>query len=406
MHFNNIILHKMTFLSAMQQYILATTAILIIIAFAMYSYKWYSKRYHHSQQMINIANGSSKLSQGNELQFAKSMLYGDINTVDGADMNSILLIACKKGNTKLIKQILETTKHVNVHQCNKYGNSPLLYLCEHGLHDLCRILVIEYKANVNTINCEKMTPLLMATFKGHANIALLLIENGANVNVATNNNNTPLLFAVTRGLQDVAKELILRNADVNAVNDKNNTALILLFDSGLESLAPLLIKYGADVNANDLDDVTPLLWAVDRGNLNTARLLLENGSNVNAVTKSGFSSLHFACQHGYEEICKLLIRKGANVDLVDNDGHPALYYAAASGLMDICQLILTISTEIFKPGNNKINDIISIYGNNVNESLPENEPRNSDLYVLTKEQKVEQQIILCDKYRQEKIKRM
>jgi hypothetical protein len=49
-----------------------------------------------------------------------------------------------------------------------------------GLHDVVKFLIVEHLQDVNTRGLfDKETPLHVASFRGHANIARLLLEHGA-----------------------------------------------------------------------------------------------------------------------------------------------------------------------------------------------------------------------------------
>lgn len=100
-------------------------------------------------------------------------------------------------------------------------------------------------ADVNARDNFGETPLFLAVFKGHKDVAELLIAKGAMVNVKAKNNATPLHYAAMQGHTDVAELLIAKGADVNAKNQRGLTPLALAEIIGREDMIELLKKHGA-----------------------------------------------------------------------------------------------------------------------------------------------------------------
>jgi len=89
------------------------------------------------------------------------------------------------------------------------------------------------------------TPLFLAAFNGHKDVAELMIAKGAAVNVKAKNNATPLHYAAMQGHAAVAELLIAKGADVNAKNQRGLTPLALAEIMGREDVIELLKKHGA-----------------------------------------------------------------------------------------------------------------------------------------------------------------
>jgi ankyrin repeat protein len=115
-----------------------------------------------------------------------------------------------------------------------------------------------------------MTPLIIASLKGHLKIVKLLIVSGANVNAGNITNTTPIMYSSVGGWTDIIKFLIVSGANVNAVNNNGVTALMYSSAKGFLDIVELLVSKGADINAID-----------DRGN--TAMLLAYTGGHTQVI---------------------------------------------------------------------------------------------------------------------------
>ena len=133
-------------------------------------------------------------------------------------------------------------------------------------------------ADVNAKNKYEQTPLHLAAFNGHKEIAELLTDKGADVNAKVDG-WTPLHSATTK---EVAELLIDNGADVNAKDSVRWTPLHRAAVDGHKEIVELLIAEGADVNAQHDDGGTPLDWA----EAEIATLLRKHGGKTGAELKA------------------------------------------------------------------------------------------------------------------------
>jgi ankyrin repeat protein len=106
-------------------------------------------------------------------------------------------------------------------------------------------LFIKAGINVNDRVDNGYTALMVASMKGHLDIAKLLIEKGADVNTKDNNGGTALMVASSEGHLDIANLLIEKGADVNTKSSKGITALRVALFYEKTQVANLLRKAGA-----------------------------------------------------------------------------------------------------------------------------------------------------------------
>jgi ankyrin repeat protein len=112
----------------------------------------------------------------------------------------------------------------------------------------------------------------------------MLILKGADVNSEDTNGMTPLHMASQKGHHDVAEFLIENGAKVNNKDHFGSTPLFRASMWGHLKVVELLLSKGADVNAKDTDDASPLTMASKGGHTEVVKLLLTNGATIDEKT--------------------------------------------------------------------------------------------------------------------------
>jgi len=154
---------------------------------------------------------------------------------------------------------------------------------------------------LTTDHVPGLTPLGLAAFYGHKNVAVVLLAQGAKVDATNILGQTPLHQAAMNDSTDVAK---------------------------------LLLDYHANVNARGLVGDTPLAWAALKGHASVATLLLARGALVNGRITSGRTALHAAASEGNAEMVALLLAHGADPNARNSDGQTPLQEMQTATLDD------------------------------------------------------------------------
>lgn len=102
---------------------------------------------------------------------------------------------------------------------------PIHAAAEAGDLATVQTLVKSDRRLVQAKDWENLTPLHLAAFHGHKDVAEFLISQGANVNARTTSGVTPLHMAAQIGSQDVAQLLLDHKAKINAVDSNGWTPL-------------------------------------------------------------------------------------------------------------------------------------------------------------------------------------
>jgi ankyrin repeat protein len=146
-----------------------------------------------------------------------------------------------------------------------------------------------------------------ATSVGRSDLVAEMIERNPRLAFARSGDGfTPLHLAAFFGHENVARVLLERHADAGAVADN-----------------PM--------------KVTPLHSAAAGRNLAIGRALLEHGAPVNAKQQQGWTALHAAAQHGDQAMVELLLKYGANPNAKNDDGRTADQVAQEKGHADLAE---------------------------------------------------------------------
>ncbi len=126
---------------------------------------------------------------------------------------------------------------------------------------------------------------------------------------------TPLHLAAFFGHAELADALLARRAEIDAQssNAMKNTPLHAAAAGGQVALVELLLKRGANPNAKQEGGWTALHAAAQAGNREMVEVLIANGAHVNARAGNNQSPLDLAFSKGHEEIAALLEQLGAKL---------------------------------------------------------------------------------------------
>lgn len=260
--------------------------------------------------------------------------------VTDADGDTLLSRAVRDGQEDVVHLLLEHGAEVN--HLNKDLNSPLILAVDHG-HARMVVLLIQAGASVNCANKNCETPLKLAATRGNTEITKLLLNAGACPNYMSRQGDTALNRACISGNLSLVKDLIAAGADVNSVNNIYTNGVSPLILAAKRNQLPLLVallQAGAAVNSrNNLyeDDDTLLIYVARLSLADFVHVLMSAGAHVNAENALGQSALAVACLYTKNDTVKCLLNHGAHVNQRTKSGDTPLILAAGNGKADICQ---------------------------------------------------------------------
>lgn len=219
---------------------------------------------------------------------------------------------------------------------------PFLEAVKAGDADTVKHLLAADAALVNAKDESGSSAILLAIYYGRKDVRNLLMANGAELSlfeasaagdvdrvkailaedpdVATDLINsyshdgfTPLGLAAFFGHLEIAELALAQGAEVNSAS-KNRMHVMPLHSAVAGrhlDIAGLLLAHGAEIDTAQQDGFTPIHGAAQNGQVAMIELLLEQGADVNAKAADGKTALTFALEEGHAEAADLLRRHGA-----------------------------------------------------------------------------------------------
>lgn len=192
---------------------------------------------------------------------------------------------------------------------NASGASALLLAVYHGLDEMAGVLR----------RAEVPLDLPEAAAVGDLPRALALLdEDPALAGEPAPDGFTPLVLAAWLGHVELAAELLRRGADPNQPA-RNPTAMTPLHaaaaspdDGAALALAKLLLRHGAALEDIGAGGFTALHLAASQGHRDLVELLLESGAEADAPSDTDATAAEIAAERGFNDIVLLLERHAAS----------------------------------------------------------------------------------------------
>lgn len=156
----------------------------------------------------------------------------------------------------------------------------------------------------NTVDPKGLPGLYLALRDGSLKAAQALIDwPKTNVEVRTLQDESPLMMASLKGHLDIARKLIARDADVNKTGW---TPLHYAATGGHLAVMELLLEQHAFIDAESPNGTTPLMMAAHYGTPAAVKLLLEAGADTAMKNQLGLSAIDFAHRAGRQDVADMI----------------------------------------------------------------------------------------------------
>ena len=164
--------------------------------------------------------------------------------------------AVKQDNDSAVRSLL--ARGLDPNTKDEHGVPGLYVALQEGSLKVARLLIESPRIKPELRNPADESPLMMASFKGHLDLAKRLIEKGADVNKP---GWTPLHYAATNGQLKLMELLLEEHAFIDAQSPNGTTPLMMAASYGAPEAVKLLIEAGADLRMRNQKGMTALDFA-------------------------------------------------------------------------------------------------------------------------------------------------
>ncbi|CAG9840981.1 unnamed protein product [Diabrotica balteata] len=237
---------------------------------------------------------------------------------NGADINSltngssVLHLASQYGHVNITRTLFK--KCANFRQYDNSGLLPIHVAAFYGKIPVLDIILEEFPDIVDIVSGDKTklsSSLHLASEKGYIDVIRYLVEKkGANVNILNANWESPMLVAANKGYFDVVKYFFDREGtNINQNNIYGECLLHLACLSGsLDFVDYIIPAYNVTSQRNSFED-SSLHYAALSGNLDLVKYIIDKGVNANTENRGFYTPLTYATWYNHMHIVKYLETK-------------------------------------------------------------------------------------------------
>jgi ankyrin repeat protein len=270
-----------------------------------------------------------------------------------------LMSALSRGNTRVVKMLLEAGADANKTAPYYRGKTPLMFALRNGNPESVEAL-LKYGADVNTIGPKGMTPLMYAARSGAPVKVNLALEAGANPKYKDKTGNTALNYAASYGSASSVYNLINQagnvytgtheNGNPQSTNSRSVTTLMEAAASNNHSRIQQLLETGAAINARDKNGYVALVHAIKSASCKASQILIESGADINALDNKKRTPLMIAAESGNNACLSVLLQAGASFDHIALDGSTAVSMAVKNGNMEAVDHFISYADDFSERG--------------------------------------------------------
>ncbi|XP_063307399.1 transient receptor potential cation channel subfamily A member 1 isoform X1 [Pelobates fuscus] len=300
---------------------------------------------------LTACSGSIKcleliLKKGQEVGYT---IEGMINFTDN-EKSSPLHIAVQNGGLEMVKACIGYGAKIDLKQVNDNATA-LHFASTQGATEIVKFMISSYKGDKNVIDLpdgNNETPLHKSALFDHVELAEYLLSMGANIDSLDNEMRTPLVLATSCSAWNTVNFLLAKGADVKLTDNygRNFLHLTVLQSGGLKNINSDFLQMEhikALVSDEDSEGCTPLHYACRQGVPNSVNNLLGLNVSLYSKSKNKQSALHFAASYGRINTCQRLLRFVSDARLLNDaeeKGMTPLHLAAESGHEKIVFMLL------------------------------------------------------------------
>jgi len=242
-----------------------------------------------------------------------------------------LHFACQYGNPETASYLLKKSK-VDPDPRDLKGRTPFHLSCKNA-HSSCIEILLNHGANINSVDDEKMTGLLLAIQQGNEAVVELLLNKGANYE------QSAIDMAIEKRHRKIVELIVMKES----YPDGQWTPLQVASRKGYLHIMKFLLEY-EDVDVNAVEETymwSALHCATESGHLKCIQWLLKKGADKDKQARDGSTPLHIACFQGNANCLYHLLTHEANSALRDAEMRTPLHLAVLAGQTQCVRLMLS-----------------------------------------------------------------
>lgn len=328
-------------------------------------------------------------TQARNVEIVQMFLQRGANVTQDSHFGTLLHIASCNGSAELARLFLDLGAEVDRKGTPKI--TPLMLASARG-HDAAVRLLLERGADPGVLQDQTIllnpyfrernfgSPLLAAAHGGHEAIVHMLLDHpryhenestdqDKHIDICAGEFGTALQVACLKGNTTIVELLLSQGAQTNVCGGPYGSALQAACWTGNETIVQLLFDHGSNINLEGGLYGTPLQAAAAGGHGTLVRLMLCAGAKVRLPAHGSFgSALIAAASSGDPEIVRCLLDNGADIGDEDKTGETSLHEAARSGHEAVVELLLQRQTKA-KDAHQEGRSTFWRIANHVHESL-------------------------------------
>lgn len=231
--------------------------------------------------------------------FVKKLIT--LNLYDEQVLSDAIFTSAQENDIDIFKLLLALPESIYlINQLNHYGTTPLIIACYNGHFEIAKML-LDLGADPNIQNIHDQTPLELAADRGYLEIVNLLVNKKAILNKQSIDGATPLSLAVCRNHVEVVKKLIDAGADVNLDHPLGTAA-----QKGYLEIINMLIDGKVIIDKQGFNGATALNIAAECNHIEVVTTLIKAGADLNIPNHRGITPLKKAVNFNHLEIANLL----------------------------------------------------------------------------------------------------
>ncbi|GAB5362888.1 hypothetical protein AAMO2058_000837200 [Amorphochlora amoebiformis] len=238
-----------------------------------------------------------------------------------------LLLACHQGNDRAVSEILRISRDEMIQVKDGKAVTPLHVASSKGHASIVKAL-LEAKFDPCTPNKAGLTPIHLASQKGHLLTLRLLISHSS-----SSHKPAPSIISQEKKMKTGSEKL--EETEIQKKIDGNPA------DRGGRSWG--LLDVSTPIGS------TPLHYAAQYGHADAARILLDAKADMAKINQYGWRAIHYATSYGSQQVLRLLLKRKANSEartLSRGQGDTPLIIAADNSCVECVRILLDAKAAI------------------------------------------------------------